>query len=158
LYENIAFGVKDATEEKIISAARTVGLDRFALSLPDGYQAALGENGARMSGGQRQRLAIARALVREPALLILDEATSQLDVGAEREILHTILPSRCGKTTIMVTHRLASAACADLIVVLNHGVIEEMGVHSALMARGGLYCQSFQQQSAERDDMRHLRS
>jgi ATP-binding cassette subfamily B protein len=145
--ENIAIGRLGATDEEVAAAARAARLDSYIDSLPTGYDTVLGERGVRMSGGQRQRLAIARALVREPSILILDEATSSLDAQTEREILGTLASLPTGRTTISVTHRLPLAAMADRVYVLDQGRLVEQGRHAELMRAGGLYQRLYEEQT-----------
>jgi ATP-binding cassette, subfamily B, bacterial len=144
--ENLAYGRLGATEEEIIAAARQAEIHDFILSLPAGYDTMVGERGARLSGGQRQRLAIARALLRHPAILLLDEATSALDPETEAQIQSTLNHVTQQLTTIAVTHRIASAANADRIFVLNGGVLVEQGTHAELMAAPGLYARLYEEQ------------
>ena len=146
--ENIQIGRPDASEADIAAAAQAAQLDTYIDSLPDGYDTVLGERGVRMSGGQRQRMAIARALLRDPRVLILDEATSALDVQTERELLETLGRVAQARTRITITHRLALAATADHIVVLQHGRIVEQGTHAAMLHRGGPYQQLHDEQAA----------
>jgi ABC-type multidrug transport system fused ATPase/permease subunit len=137
--ENIAFGKPEATTDEILSAARTVGAHEFVLRLEDGYETQLGERGTRLSLGQRQLVAFARALLADPRILILDEATSSVDIGTERRIeeaLHVLLADR---TAFIIAHRLSTIRNADLIVVLEHGRIVEQGSHDELLERRGLY-------------------
>jgi len=139
LRENIRIGRPGATDAEIVAAAKAAKLDSFIESLPEGYDTIPGENGARMSVGQKQRVAIARAYLRNPRLLILDEATSALDTQTEAAVLDTLKELVKGRTTISVTHRIAQAATADLIVVLDAGRVVEQGSHGTLMGAGGLY-------------------
>jgi ATP-binding cassette subfamily B protein len=137
--ENIAFGKPDARPEEIVRAAQTVGAHEFILRLEDGYETQLGERGSRLSLGQRQLVAFARALLADPRILILDEATSSVDIGTERTIegaLRTLLADR---TSFVIAHRLSTIRDADLIVVLEHGQVIEQGSHEELLARRGLY-------------------
>jgi ABC-type multidrug transport system fused ATPase/permease subunit len=137
--ENISFGKPQATTDEILSAARTVGAHEFVLRLEDGYETQLGERGTRLSLGQRQLVAFARALLADPRILILDEATSSVDIGTERRIeqaLHVLLADR---TAFIIAHRLSTIRNADLIVVLEHGRIVEQGSHDELLDRRGLY-------------------
>jgi ABC-type multidrug transport system fused ATPase/permease subunit len=137
--ENIAIGRLGATDEEIEAAARGAQLDDFVAKLPDGFDTVLGERGTRMSGGQRQRLAIARVLLRDPRIMLLDEATSALDPTTEAEIVQTLESAARGRTTISITHRLTTAAGADRIYVLEAGRIAESGTHAELLAKGGAY-------------------
>jgi ATP-binding cassette, subfamily B, bacterial len=137
--ENIAFGKPDARPQEIVRAAQTVGAHDFILRLEDGYETQLGERGSRLSLGQRQLVAFARALLADPRILILDEATSSVDIGTERTIegaLRTLLADR---TSFVIAHRLSTIRDADLIVVLEHGQVIEQGSHDELLARRGLY-------------------
>jgi ATP-binding cassette subfamily B protein len=147
LRENIRVGRLGASDEEIAAAAHGAQLDSFLESLPQGFDTVLGERGTRMSGGQRQRIAIARVILRDPALLILDEATSALDPHTEKEILETLAHVSRGRTTISITHRLAIAAAASLIYVMDRGTVVEKGSHAELMALGGLYRRLYLEQS-----------
>jgi ABC-type multidrug transport system fused ATPase/permease subunit len=137
--ENIGLGRPGATDAEIRAAAEGARLDGWLATLPAGYDTLLGERGVRMSGGQRQRLAIARALLRDPRVLVLDEATSALDTRTEAAILESLAEAARGRTTITITHRLALAAAADRIFVLDQGRLVESGSHGELLASGGLY-------------------
>ena len=136
---NIAFGCPNATEEQIRQAAIAAQAHDFIMALPDGYHTNLGDGGSLLSGGQRQRISIARALLREPELLILDEATSALDTEAERRLQETLNTILVGRTAIVIAHRLSTVVGADNIVVLDHGEIVEQGTHQELIAREGRY-------------------
>ncbi|MGH2661220.1 MAG: ABC transporter transmembrane domain-containing protein [Actinomycetota bacterium] len=137
--ENIAIGRPGASDAEIAAAARGAKLDTYIESLPDGYDTVLGERGVRMSGGQRQRMAIARVLLRDPRIMILDEATSALDAETENGILETLAEVAKGRTTITITHRLTLAASADRVYVLDGGRLVEEGAHADLVKAGGLY-------------------
>jgi ATP-binding cassette, subfamily B, bacterial len=137
--ENIAFGRPDAKPEEIVRAAQTVGAHEFILRLEDGYETQLGERGSRLSLGQRQLVAFARALLADPRILILDEATSSVDIGTERKIEQALRVLLADRTAFIIAHRLSTIRDADLIVVLEHGRIVEQGSHDELLARRGLY-------------------
>jgi ABC-type multidrug transport system fused ATPase/permease subunit len=137
--DNIAFGNPDADPEAMVAAARTVGAHEFVLRLEDGYETELQERGTRLSLGQRQLVAFARALLADPRILILDEATSSVDIGTERRIETALATLLAGRTAFVIAHRLSTIRNADLIVVLEHGQVIEQGTHDQLMARRGLY-------------------
>jgi ATP-binding cassette subfamily B protein len=137
--ENIAFGRPEARPEDIVCAAQTVGAHEFILRLEDGYETQLGERGSRLSLGQRQLVAFARALLADPRILILDEATSSVDIGTERTIERALRTLLADRTSFVIAHRLSTIRDADLIVVLEHGQVIEQGSHDELLARRGLY-------------------
>jgi len=137
--ENIGFGRREASREEIEAAARAVGADDFVLRLEDGYDTQLGERGSRLSLGQRQLVAFARALLADPRILILDEATSSVDIGTERKIEQALRRLLHGRTAFIIAHRLSTIRDADLIVALEHGVVVEQGTHEELLERRGLY-------------------
>jgi ABC-type multidrug transport system fused ATPase/permease subunit len=137
--ENIAFGRPDAAPEDVVRAARAVGAHDFILRLEDGYETQLQERGSRLSLGQRQLIALARALLADPRILILDEATSSVDIGTERKIEQALRLLLAGRTAFIIAHRLSTIRDADLIVVLEYGQIVEQGSHDELMERRGLY-------------------
>ena len=137
--ENIAFGRPDATADEIVRAAQTVGAHDFVLRLEDGYETQLGERGTRLSLGQRQLVAFARALLADPRILILDEATSSVDIGTERRIEEALRVLLADRTAFIIAHRLSTIRDADLIVVLEHGRVVEQGSHDELLAARGLY-------------------
>jgi ABC-type multidrug transport system fused ATPase/permease subunit len=147
--ENIAFGRPDATREEIVSAARAVGASEFIERLEDGHETQLGERGSRLSLGQRQLVAFARALLADPRILILDEATSSVDIGTEQKIERALRRLLHGRTAFIIAHRLSTIRDADLIVVLEHGVIVEQGSHEELLSRRGLYTSLYGDWAAE---------
>jgi ATP-binding cassette subfamily B protein len=141
--DNIAFGRPDASREEIAAAARAVGADEFISRLEDGYDTELGERGFRLSLGQRQLVAFARALLADPRILILDEATSSVDIGTERKIEHALRRLLHGRTAFIIAHRLSTIRDATTIVVLEHGTVVEQGTHAELIARGGRYAELY---------------
>ena len=146
---NIAFGRPRATRDEIEQAARAAQAHDFIIAMPEGYDTNIGEGGGMLSGGQRQRISIARALLRNPELLILDEATSALDTESERLLQTTLGEVLKGRTAIVIAHRLSTVANANCIVVLDHGTIVERGTHEELMALGGRYKQMVLLQSLD---------
>ena len=149
VHENIAFGQPAATRDDVVAAARAVGAHDFVTELEDGYDTQLGERGSRLSLGQRQLVACARALLADPRLLILDEATSSVDIGTERKIERALRRLLAGRTAFIIAHRLSTIREADLIVVLEHGRVVEQGSHAELLARRGLYTALYGDWAAE---------
>ena len=147
--QNLLLGRPDATDEEIERAARLASIHQFIISLPDGYETPVGEMGVNLSGGQRQRLSIARALLKDAPILILDEATSNLDAETEREIQSALGQLMAGRTTLVIAHRLSTVANADEILVLDRGRIVERGTHATLLASGGVYARLFARQQDE---------
>ena len=137
--ENVAYGVPDADEEDVVEAAKAAEAHEFVRNLPDGYDTMVGERGVKLSGGQRQRLAIARAVLRDPAILILDEATSDVDTETEMLIQRSLDRLTEDRTTFAIAHRLSTIKDADEIVVLDDGEVTERGTHADLLETGGLY-------------------
>ena len=147
---NIGYGRDSASQEQIESAARGAAIGRFIAVLPDGYESMVGERGLKLSGGEKQRVAIARTLLKDPPILVLDEATSALDSRTEEEIQKTLDRVARSRTTIMIAHRLSTIVNADQIVVLDNGRVAERGTHDELLDKGGLYADLWYRQAAER--------
>ncbi|WP_111495137.1 ABCB family ABC transporter ATP-binding protein/permease [Marinobacter bohaiensis] len=152
LYNNLAYGRPEATAEDVHHAARLAHLDRFIEALPEGYDTRVGERGLKLSGGEKQRVAIARVILKNPPLLILDEATSSLDSLSEQAILGALNEVSRSRTTLVIAHRLSTIRDADRILVLDQGAIVESGDHASLLARNGHYAALWRQQ--HRDDAR----
>lgn len=149
---NIAYGREDASEAEIEAAARGAAIASFIERQPDRYATRVGERGLKLSGGEKQRVAIARTLLKDPPVLILDEATSALDSRTEGEIMQTLEAIERGRTTIVIAHRLSTIVHADRIVVLEAGQVVEQGRHAELLAAGGVYAEMWQRQAQERDE------
>ncbi|HEU4775404.1 MAG TPA: ABC transporter ATP-binding protein/permease [Telluria sp.] len=149
---NIAYGKPGASHDDIVAAARAASIHDFIESLPDGYKTMVGERGLKLSGGEKQRVAIARTLLKDPAILIFDEATSALDSKAEQAIQAQLKEIAKNRTTLVIAHRLSTVADAQQILVLDHGRIVERGTHQALLAANGLYAQMWERQQARKDE------
>jgi ABC-type multidrug transport system fused ATPase/permease subunit len=152
LRDNIAYGIDDATDEKIIEAAKMARLHDFALGLPDGYDTWVGERGVTLSGGQKQRVAIARTLLLDPRILVLDDATSSVDMETEYLIQQALDAVMQGRTTFVVASRLRTVKNADQILILEKGRIVERGNHEALLALGGTYTRLYDLQLREQEE------
>ncbi len=145
---NIAYGNPGASQDDIIGAARAASIHDFVMSLPDGYETQVGERGLKLSGGEKQRVAIARTLLKNPPILIFDEATSALDTRTERTIQKELDQIAKSRTTLIIAHRLSTIANADEIIVLDHGRVIERGSHDGLLQKSGRYAQMWRLQQA----------
>ncbi|MEU4418787.1 ABC transporter ATP-binding protein, partial [Nocardia salmonicida] len=146
--DNIAYGRPDASEDEILEAARATFVDRFVHSLPEGYDTVIDEEGANLSAGERQLITIARAFLSDPALLILDEATSSVDTRTELLLQHAMAALRSDRTSFVIAHRLSTIRDADLILVMEDGAIVEKGTHASLLAADGAYAALYRSQFA----------
>ena len=146
--DNIRYGKLDATDEECIHAAKLANAHDFITRLPDGYNTMLTGNGASLSQGQRQLIAIARAAVADPPVMILDEATSALDSVTEAKIQHAFDKLAAGRTTLIIAHRLSTIRNADRIISISDGVITECGTHDELLKKGGIYAELYKTQNA----------
>src|SRR5947208_2236904 len=146
---NLRYARPDATDEELVEACRAARIHDMIASLPDGYGTLVGERGYRMSGGEKQRLAIARLLLKDPAIVILDEATSHLDSETEQEVQQALAVALKGRTSFVVAHRLSTVRAADEIVVVDAGRVVERGRHDQLLRSGGLYAELHETQFAQ---------
>jgi ATP-binding cassette, subfamily B, bacterial len=143
---NMLYGKPDATQAEVEAAAKAANIHDFIVDLPSGYATIVGERGYRLSGGEKQRLALARVILKNPRILVLDEATSSLDSQSEALIQEALKQVMVGRTSIVIAHRLSTILAADMILVLNHGRIFEQGTHNELLAKGGLYASLYETQ------------
>jgi ABC-type transport system involved in Fe-S cluster assembly fused permease/ATPase subunit len=150
VYYNIAYGRPGASPAEVEEAARLAAIHGFIMATPDGYQTMVGERGLKLSGGEKQRVAIARTILKSPRILMFDEATSALDSGTEREIQDALARVSADRTTLVIAHRLSTVVDADEIIVLDQGRIRERGRHDALLLAGGLYAEMWRRQQEDR--------
>ena len=143
---NLLYARENATQLEIEAAARAANIHDFVMGLPDGYETIVGERGYRLSGGEKQRLALARVILKNPRILVLDEATSSLDSESEALIQEALKRVMAGRTSIVIAHRLSTILAADLILVMDRGQIVERGTHSELLEKGGLYARLYETQ------------
>ena len=149
IYYNIAYGLDNASQAAVEKAAKDAQIHDFILSLPDGYETTVGERGLKLSGGEKQRVGIARTLLKNPPILLLDEATSALDTETEREIREALTNASEGRSVLTIAHRLSTIADADRIIVLENGSIVEIGTHEALLRKRGRYYSLWTKQLTE---------
>jgi len=149
ILENLAYAKPDATQAEIEGAAKAANIHDVIMSFPDGYQTMVGERGYRLSGGEKQRIAIARVLLKDPPVVILDEATSAMDTNSERIVQATLDAATANRTTIAIAHRLSTVVNADLILVLDKGHIVERGTHDELIAAKGKFAKLVRSQAAQ---------
>lgn len=147
--ENIAYGREAASREEIVAAAQATHVDHFVRTLPDGYETVLDEEGSNVSAGEKQLITIARAFLAEPAILILDEATSSVDTRTELLIQRAMGKLRQGRTSFVIAHRLSTIRDADMILVMEHGDIVEQGTHDSLVSAGGAYQRLYEAQFSQ---------
>jgi ATP-binding cassette subfamily B protein len=151
IYYNIAYGHPAAIEKEVIQAAKLARIHDFVMSLPEGYKTMVGERGLKLSGGEKQRVAIARTLLKNPKLFIFDEATSALDTTTEKAIQKSLREVSENRSTLIIAHRLSTIIKADEILVLDQGKIRERGTHQHLLRLKGVYAQMWRQQLEEKN-------
>jgi ATP-binding cassette subfamily B protein len=151
--ENLLYARPDATEAEMVAAAKAAYIHDFIASLPEGYDTVVGERGHRLSGGEKQRVAIARVILKDPRVLILDEATSNLDSESEHLIQVALRPLFKGRTSLVIAHRLSTILAADVILVMDHGEVVEQGSHAELLEQGGLYARLYLRQFEAADEL-----
>ena len=144
--QNLLYARPEATDNELVAAARAAYIHEFIDSLPDGYDTVVGERGHRLSGGEKQRIAIARVILKDPRIVILDEATSHLDTVSEQLVQAALRPLFAGRTSFVIAHRLSTVLAADVILVFDGGRLVEHGPHAELVRRGGLYADLYQRQ------------
>jgi ATP-binding cassette subfamily B protein len=144
--ENLLYAKGDASDEELTAACKAANIHDFIVSLPEGYETIVGNRGIKLSGGEKQRISIARVILKDPGVIILDEATSSLDSVSESLIKSAMEPLLKGRTSFVIAHRLSTVTAADKILVLEHGRIVEAGNHRALLEKGGLYKTLFDKQ------------
>jgi ATP-binding cassette subfamily B protein len=155
IYENIAIGNQGVSKEEVVNAAKSAQIHDFILSLPEGYDTILGEGGIKLSGGEKQRICIARAILKTAPIIVFDEATSFTDIENEYKIQRALGSLLSGKTTIMIAHRLHTIVHADKIFVFDKGKIVEQGTHSELVSQGGYYEHMWQVYTQAREKAVH---
>ena len=143
MLDNLRYARPEATDDEVMEACRAAQIHDVISALPEGYDTVVGERGHRLSGGEKQRLAIARMLLKDPAMVVLDEATSHLDSENEALVQEALTTALDGRTSIVIAHRLSTITSADLILVLDNGQIVERGTHHELLAHGGLYAELY---------------
>jgi ATP-binding cassette subfamily B multidrug efflux pump len=156
IFNNIAFGLNSPVEEDIVKAAKDADVYQNIMGFPQGFNTRVGERGITLSGGQKQRVSIARAIAREPKILMLDDALSAVDTKTENTILNSMKKIMQGRTTIIISHRVSSAKLASKIIVLDDGVLVEQGTHEGLLEVGGIYRELYEKQMAVDDDERTI--
>lgn len=156
IFDNIAYGKEGATNEEVVAAARAANADHFIRTLPDGYDTILNEEASNISQGQKQLLTIARAILANPAILILDEATSSVDTRTEVQIQKAMNHLMKGRTSFVIAHRLSTIRDADLILVMNNGSVIEKGTHVELLEQGGFYADLYNSQFTGRNSIKNV--